>query len=74
MDASYVVAVLGRLRVPTAELYFHPTTGARTDPLGPNPEEFATLLSPEVRTVLLDRGLQLKTYCALEQELGADVV
>lgn len=48
MREQYVVRLLGSLRG-AAEIYFHPTTGPRLDPLGPNAGDLAALLSPAVR-------------------------
>lgn len=65
MREDYVIQVLRRLSVPTAELYFHPTTGSGSETLGPNAGDLATLLSPAVRQVIQERGLRLTTYPAL---------
>jgi len=67
MEESYVVRVLRKLSVPTAELYFHPTVGPDSEPLGPNPGDLATLLSPAVRQVIEERSLRLATYPALQE-------
>jgi hypothetical protein len=54
-----VLALLDHLRQATehqrdltAEIYFHPTTGSRTDAFGPNPEDLQTLLSERVREAI----------------------
>jgi hypothetical protein len=65
MQEAYVVRVLQHLDIPTAELYFHPNTQPVDEPLGPNPGDLATLLSPAVREVIQDRGLHLATYPTL---------
>ncbi|NIV38820.1 MAG: hopanoid biosynthesis-associated protein HpnK [Anaerolineae bacterium] len=65
MNERYVLALLGRLQVPTAELYFHPSTHTEDSASGPNPSDLATLLSPAVRSVIQERGLCLATYPAL---------
>lgn len=65
MRESYVVGLLRDLRVPTAELYFHPSTRVEDGALGPNPSDLAALLSPAVRDVIQARGLRLATYSAL---------
>jgi len=67
MQEAYVVNLLRRLEVPTAELYFHPTTGPESEFLGPNLGDLATLLSPAVRQVIQERGLRLATYPTLNQ-------
>jgi len=67
MQEAYVVKLLRCLEVPTAELYFHPSTEPGNEVLGPNPGDLATLLSPAVRQVIQERGLRLATYPTLEQ-------
>ncbi len=64
MGEDYVVDVLQELREPDAEVYFHPTLGRRLNPLGPNPGDLATLLSPRVRSVIERRGLILTNHLA----------
>jgi hopanoid biosynthesis associated protein HpnK len=66
MREAYVLEVLRCLQVPTAELYFHPSTSAQTEALGPNPGDLETLLSSAVRQVIVERGLHLATYSTLE--------
>ena len=65
MRESYVLDLLNRLQVPTAELYFHPSLHTEDGSSGPNPSDLATLLSPAVRRVIQERGLRLSTYPAL---------
>jgi hopanoid biosynthesis associated protein HpnK len=65
MHEAYVVRLLRRLRVPTAEVYFHPDTVVGREALGPNPHDLATLLSPKVRQVIRERDLRLATYATL---------
>lgn len=67
MQEAYVINLLRRLEVPTAELYFHPSTEPAGEFLGPNPGDLATLLSPAVRQVIQGRGLRLATYPTLNQ-------
>jgi hopanoid biosynthesis associated protein HpnK len=67
MQEAYVVNLLRRLEVPTAELYFHPSTDPVSEFLGPNPGDLATLLSPAVRHVIQERGLRLATYPTLNK-------
>jgi len=67
MQEAYVEAVLRRLHVPTAELYFHPAIVPTGDSLGPNPGDLATLVSPRVRQAIQDRGLDLTTFPVLAQ-------
>ncbi len=62
MTEDYVVNVLEALKVPTAELYFHPSLTTTGETLGPNPGDLATLLSPRVRQVITAHGLRLTTY------------
>lgn len=68
MQEAYVVKLLRRLQVPTAELYFHPSTVREGEALGPNPGDLATLLSPTICHVIRERGLRLATYSTLEKE------
>jgi hopanoid biosynthesis associated protein HpnK len=68
MYERYVVGLLDRLDIPTAELYFHPSTRAEGGAAGPNPTDLATLLSPAVRGIIQARGLRLATYPALALE------
>ena len=65
MRESYVLDLLRKLQVPTAELYFHPSIQSENGTSGPNPSDLATLLSPAVRNVIQERGLCLATYPAL---------
>ncbi len=67
MREAYVVSLLRELRVSSAELYFHPSTEAQVEKLGPNPGDLATLLSPAVRQVIEERGLELATYPTLRE-------
>lgn len=68
MQEAYVLELLRRLRVPTAELYFHPSTVHEGEALGPNPGDLATLLSPAVRQIIQERRLRLATYSTLDKE------
>jgi hopanoid biosynthesis associated protein HpnK len=70
MDEAYVLKVLDRLSVPTAELYFHPDTAPRHQALGPNPGDLATLLSPSVAHLIDKRGLRLTAYPNLVMSEG----
>jgi hopanoid biosynthesis associated protein HpnK len=67
MEEAYVVNLLRRLEVPTAELYFHPSAEPVSEFLGPNPGDLATLLSPAVRQIIQERGLRLVTYPTLNE-------
>lgn len=66
MTEDYVVKVLQKMKASTAELYFHPSLEGLGEALGPNPGDLATLLSPAVRQVILERGLRLTTYAGLK--------
>ena len=68
MEEAYVLQLLRRLNAPTAELYFHPSNTFRTEALGPNPDDLATLLSPAVRQVIQQRGIHLATYPTLTEK------
>jgi YdjC-like protein len=67
MSEAYVVETLGRLRVSSAELFFHPALQPGQERLGPNPTDLAALLSPLVRQIIEERGIQLATYPTLAQ-------
>ena len=67
MCEPYVMQVLRRLQEPSAELYFHPTTSAQGEALGPSRGDLDTLLSPAVQQVIVDRSLRLSTYATLEE-------
>jgi hopanoid biosynthesis associated protein HpnK len=67
MQEAYVVRLLHHLKVPTAELYFHPATVAGGEDLGPNPGDLATLLSPTVRQIIQERAMRLATYPTLKE-------
>jgi len=67
MQEAYVVELLRCLREPAVELYFHPSTTAQTEALGPNPGDLAALLSPTVRRVIAERNLRLAAYSTLEE-------
>jgi chitin disaccharide deacetylase len=70
MSKSYVLALLERVAQrsrhandnATAEIYFHPTAGARTDALGPNQEDLQTLLTPAVRAAIQRHGMRRCSY------------
>ncbi len=66
MRQDYVLRLLRQLSAPTAEFYFHPTTAPVGEPLGPNPADLETLLSPQVRRVIEERQIQLATYPTLD--------
>ncbi len=66
MTQDYVVKALRGTKASTAEFYFHPSLEELGDALGPNPGDLATLLSPAVRQVILERGLRLTTYAGLK--------
>lgn len=70
MHEAYVANLLRRLKVPTAELYFHPSTVFESETSGPNPDDLATLLSPTVRQVIQEQDLCLVTYATLERSEG----
>jgi hopanoid biosynthesis associated protein HpnK len=65
MTEGYLVSLLGRLTVPTAEVYFHPSTTAE-EAWGPNPGDLAALLSPAVRRLIGERHIRLATYPLLK--------
>jgi hypothetical protein len=70
MDEAYVRSVLSQMDVPTAEIYFHPTTGLRTHELGSNREDLSSLLSPTIKQLLNERGIYATTYPRLLERMG----
>ncbi len=70
MQEAYVLELLGRLQVPTAELYFHPSTMAEGETLGRNAGDLDTLLSPAVRQAIKERAIRLATYRTLNEDLS----
>jgi hopanoid biosynthesis associated protein HpnK len=70
MREDYVLQVLRQLDVPTTELYFHPSIGPESVPLGPNTTDFATLLSPAIRAMLEERRIQPSSYPRIRSRQG----
>lgn len=68
MHRAYVANLLRHLKVPTAELYFHPSTVYEGETRGPNPDDLATLLSPTIRQLIQEQDLCLATYATLGKE------
>lgn len=67
MVEDYVVKVLRTTKYRKVELYFHPAVQPFSVPMGPNPGDLATLLSPAVRQAIDHRGLELSTYGTLRR-------
>jgi chitin disaccharide deacetylase len=68
MHEAYVLELIRRLQVPTAEVYFHPSTASSGGNLGPNHGDLHTLLSPAVRRAFEERGISLATYPGLREQ------
>lgn len=68
MDEAYVLEIIARAGPGTTEIYFHPSLESR-DPLGPNPGDLATLLSPAVRRAIEERGLIPAAYADIQSLL-----
>jgi hopanoid biosynthesis associated protein HpnK len=49
------------------ELYFHPSLAPQSEPLGPNPGDLATLLSPALRRAIEAGGLMPAGYATLNR-------
>jgi hopanoid biosynthesis associated protein HpnK len=62
MEEAYVLKIVREMQDPTAEIYFHPTTGVRTHEFGSNQGDLASLLSPAVRRALEERLIRVTTY------------
>jgi predicted glycoside hydrolase/deacetylase ChbG (UPF0249 family) len=67
MEEGYVLRVLSSAGAAAAELYFHPTLAPESLPLGPNRADLATLLSPEVRQAIEERGWVRASYTSLKE-------
>lgn len=61
MKEDYVISIVNKLKTAAAELYFHPSL-TTSIPLGPNPDDFATLLSPALADAISDKNAVLSTY------------
>ena len=70
MSEDYMIWLLHRIRVPTAEIYLHPSTVPLDEPLGPNPGDLAALVSPAVREAIVGQGIRLVTYPTLASNQG----
>jgi hopanoid biosynthesis associated protein HpnK len=73
MTEAYVVEALGSLKVPTVELYFHPTTSPQSESLGPNLGDLTTLLSAAVRGIIEEQHLYLARYGELRAGREGDL-
>ena len=67
MSEQYLLSLLPRINHESAEIYFHPTTAERVEQFGPNPGDLAALLSPAVRRVIDQRGMELTTYAGIHR-------
>jgi hopanoid biosynthesis associated protein HpnK len=67
MKEDYVISLLKHIQARTVEIYFHPDKVAGSSPLGPNPGDLATLLSPSLRRTIEERQFTLATYRLLER-------
>jgi len=69
MEEAYVLRVLKRAQTTPClvELYFHPTTASESEPLGANPGDLATLLSPAVRRAVEVGGWVRASYATLKE-------
>jgi predicted glycoside hydrolase/deacetylase ChbG (UPF0249 family) len=68
MEEAYVLKLLSQMRVPTAEIYFHPSLAPDGDGHDGRQVDLEALLSPAVRRAIQDRGLRLATYATLGGE------
>lgn len=65
MEEAYVLRLIEQMKPPHAEIFFHPSTRYEGNPLGSNPGDLATLLSPAVREALQAGNWRLGTYADL---------
>ena len=70
MQEGYVLRLLHKIKVPSAEIYFHPSTQSNSEPLGPNPGDLKTLVNPELKEVIQRRGLILTDYANLKKDIN----
>ncbi len=70
MDERHLLSVLNSVRVPSAEIYLHPSLVREDGGSGPNPDDLAALLSPAVLQTVQARGLRLTTYPGLRGRLA----
>jgi hopanoid biosynthesis associated protein HpnK len=68
MHAAYVLDLIRHLRVPTAEIYFHPSVATEGQPGGPNVGDLDALLDPALRQAMAEREISLTNYPALGQQ------
>jgi hopanoid biosynthesis associated protein HpnK len=67
MEKPYVLDAIRHLRAASMEIYFHPTTGLRTDVRGPNPDELFTLIDPALREAIECESIRLCAYPDLQR-------
>ena len=64
VTSAYLQYIAPRIHGP-AEVYMHPTLGARLDPLGPNFEDFTAVSDPAAIDAFSQAGLEPVTYAQL---------
>jgi chitin disaccharide deacetylase len=62
IDEQTLLGLIDRVATPLTEIYLHPTVGARVHRLGANQQELEALLSPAVRRLIDERGIELTSY------------
>jgi chitin disaccharide deacetylase len=62
IDEETLLGLIDCVGTPLTEIYLHPTVGARVHRLGANREELEAVLSPAVRRLIVDRGIELTSY------------
>ena len=67
MNEDYLLYLLQHINAPTVEVYFHPSTSYEIR-LGPNRDDLAALVSPNVRRVIRERHIHLCNYLSLDHQ------
>ncbi len=70
MSEVYVIGMLKRIQTGKIEVYFHPCLEESGEPLGPNPGDLQTLLSPTLKEYV-SKNCSLLTYAQLRNSEAA---
>jgi hopanoid biosynthesis associated protein HpnK len=73
MNPAFATRALSQLRCRSAEMFFHPALPPCHIPLGPNPGDLQTLLSPELKDYLSNDNWRLTNYTGLARHEGVAV-
>ncbi|MCX6344757.1 MAG: hopanoid biosynthesis-associated protein HpnK [Armatimonadetes bacterium] len=70
MSDTYLIGMLERIQTGKIEVYFHPCIEDSGEPLGPNPGDLQTLLSPTLKEYV-SKNCSLLTYAQLRNSEAA---